>query len=419
MIPLFVGSALVLTLTAGAGLGAWLLLTRTLGLPLFGLGWPALVQVHGFVQLFGFAGLFVMGVGLFVLPRFRGASSASRRTVLAIYLPTVFALVARAVAQPIAGLPGRELLIAASAIALVVGTALYVIVAVRLLLTGRNPHRPDEVAIGIGVCGLPLAAALAALAVAGAPLLADPATTARMEWLMLLGGLGITIFGVWARLAPAFTASLPVRYPPFVAGLALWIAGLAGILFDSGAGPWLLAAGLALVTLALGVYGPSIARQPLAGHAVLTRLAVRTAFGWAAAGALILLAASVGALRDDYLVVSAARHAFALGFVTLMIIGVAARAVPTFLDRPLGSRRLIQAAVLLANAATALRVLPQAITAPSGPANAIVGLSGLVAYAAMLAFALSLVRTFRGPTLTRAAGTAAPIQVRFGGTPPR
>lgn len=416
MIQLFVASALVIALTAGAGLGAWLLLSRTMGLPVFGLEWLVLVQVHGVMQLFGFAGLFVMGVGLFVLPRFRGAAGATKPVVFAIYLPTVLGLVGRAIAQPLATLPARELVLVASAGALVLGTTLYAIVALRVLRSGRNPHRPDEIVIGIGVCGLPLAAVLAGLGVVGAPLLVDADASSRMEWLMLLGGLATTIFGVWARLAPAFTASLPVRYRPLFAGLALWLAGIAALAFDLAIGSWLLLVGLALVTTALGVFARSIARQPLAGHARITRLAVRSAFVWALIGAATLVAIALGVLTNGYLAVSAARHAFALGFVTLMIYGVASRAVPTFLDRPLGSPRLVVVAIVLTNIAVALRVGLQALGGSDTLTNAMVGISGLVAYIGLVAFAASLARTFRTPAIQRPTAAATPMEVRFEGS---
>src|SRR5690348_10970728 len=93
-------TALALGVTAGPGLRLWLLLARTVQAPLGGASWLALVQVHGFVQLFGFAGLFVMGVGLHLLPRLRGGAPVGRRPSLAVYLLTVTGVVVRAVAQP-------------------------------------------------------------------------------------------------------------------------------------------------------------------------------------------------------------------------------------------------------------------------------------------------------------------------------
>lgn len=60
----------------------------SLGVPL-GARWPAAAQAHGHAQLFGWAGLMVLGVGFHFLPRLGGAppvSAAGSRTVLLLLL---------------------------------------------------------------------------------------------------------------------------------------------------------------------------------------------------------------------------------------------------------------------------------------------------------------------------------------------
>jgi uncharacterized protein involved in response to NO len=412
----FTATALLIALTAGAGLGLSLPFARLYGLPLLDISWVALVQVHGMMQLFGFAGLFAMGVGLHAVPRFRGASAHPAPLIAAIYVTTVCGLALRAAAQPATTLPARELILMTGAASLLTGTALYAAAVLRTLASGRNDHRPDELVMGIGACALPAAALFAAIGVIGAPLIVDQTSDDRAAWLMLLGGLAITIFGVWARLAPAFAASMPVRYPLFFAGLASWMAGIAALLVGNALAPWALLAGLALIVWALGVFGPTIARQALAQHAQLTSFAVRSAFFWAFVGVLILVAKGTGIVGDGYLATSAARHAFALGFVTLMIFGVGARAIPAFLDRPLRSPALQLAAIVLTNAAVALRAVPQALGGSDAATSALIGLSGVLAYAGLVAFVASVARTLASRPAAPAIKTGAiPIQVRFGG----
>ncbi|MEK7862919.1 MAG: NnrS family protein, partial [Chloroflexota bacterium] len=168
--------------------------------------------------------------------------------------------------------------------------------------------------------------------------------------------------------------------------------------------------------LSVGVYGRSIAHQRLVEHALLTQLAVRTAFLWALAGAALLAAYNVRAALDGgratYLEISAARHAFALGFVTLMIFGVAARALPAFLARRLWSPRLQLATIVLVNAGVALRVVPQAAGAEGALASAIVALSGALAYAALVGFAVNVVRTLRAPVLPPPT-RSTPVPITF------
>lgn len=419
-VVVFVVTALALALTAGFGLGLWLLLARTAGLPTFGVAWLALVQVHGTIQLFGFAAMFMMGVGLHLLPRFRGAARPPRALVALALSGTVGAVVIRAIAQPFLALPGRDLLLSLSGILLVTGTGAFAVGALRALRGGSSPHRPDELVMAAGVLAAPLAAVLIAteMPLRGAPLLVDQLAGDRAIWTMLLGSLGTAIFGVWARLAPGFIAAPPARPHRLIGGAALWLVGVAGLVVGVPFAAFALLAGLVTLVWAVGIFGPSIARQRLPEPARATRLTARSAFLWALVGAALLVAydvrTAVIGTSSSYLEISAARHAFALGFVTLMIYGVAARSLPMFIDRRLWSQRVGVAVIALANAGVALRVVPQVIGADGPAANGLVAASGVLAYLALVAFAVNIVQTLRGPALGRfPRGVPVPMVVRF------
>ena len=416
MIALFVVSALAIALTAGFGLGLWLLLARTLGLSTGELAWLALVQVHGTIQLFGFAGMFLMGVGLHVLPRFRGAPPTPRTLAMIAYASTVSAILLRAVTQPVMSFPGRAFLLPLSGLLLVVGTTAFAIGALRALRGGTNAHRPDELVMAAGVLAAPAAAILFMLEFPlDAPgLLADQRADDRAGWAMLLICLATAIFGVWARLASGFIATPPARRTPLLAGGALWLLGATGVAAGIVIAPVVLLAGLVTIAWAVGVFGATIARQRLVSHARLTLLAVRSAFLWALVGSALLVWYAVGAFTSgaepSSLQISAARHAFALGFVTLMIFGVAARALPSFLGRRLWSERLQLGTIVLANAGVALRVLPQAVGWEGGPATGLVAASGGLAYAALVMFAVNVLRTVFGPSV-KAPPPGAAVQI--------
>ncbi len=293
-VALFAATALAIGLTVGFGLGLWLLLARVGGVGLFGASWLVLVQVHGIVQLFGFAGLFAMGIALHALPRFRGAEAPSRWLVWITYLSTVTGLGIRSIAQSVPELPGRGGLLLLGSALLLLGMVTFAAAALRALIGGRNPHRADELVIGAGVALFPVAALLVALEAGSPTLIVDQVTDDRALWTMLLGGIGTLIFGAWARLAPGFVAALPAKPRLLLAGVVLWLLGAAGVAGRSPAGPWLLLAGLAITTYALSVFGPGIAHQPLQDHARLTRIGVRSAFGWAFVGVGILTAGTAG-----------------------------------------------------------------------------------------------------------------------------
>jgi hypothetical protein len=183
------------------------------------------------------------------------------------------------------------------------------------------------------------------------------------------------------------------------------------------AAPFALLAGVLTLVWALGVFGATIAKQRLVSHARLTRLAVRSAFVWAVVGSALLAAydirAELGGADASYLELSAVRHAFALGFVTLMIYGVAARALPSFLGRHNWSERLQLATIVLANAGVALRVIPQALGADGDAANGSVAASGALAYAALAIFAANVIRTVFGrPVSAPPRGTPVPMTLQ-------
>ena len=407
-VALFAATALAIGLTVGFGLGLWLLLARVWGVSLLGGSWLILVQVHGILQLFGFAGLFAMGIALHALPRFRGSPPPSPVLVWMTYLATVGGLAIRSIAQAVPDLPARGPLLLVGGGLLVLGALAFAAAALASLAGGRNPHRPDELVIGAGVALFPVAALFVAIeAIGTAPRIVDQPTDDRALWTMLLGGIATLIFGAWARLAPGFVAALPARPRPLIAGVAMWLVGVAALAGQQGAGPWLLFAGLATTTSALSVFGPGIARQPLQDHARLTRIGVRSAFAWAFVGIGILVAGTVG-LAGSYLQISAGRHAVGLGFVTLMIYAVAARALPAFLGRRLWSQRLQAATLLIANLAVALRVVPQLIE--GAELEAVIGLSGMLAYSGLVLFTVNVVRTLRGPSAT-AVVPGAPVHL--------
>src|SRR2546421_10780598 len=71
----YLRAALLLGSGGGFALASILTLTPLSGIPL-STWWAALVQTHGRLQLFGWAGLFVVGIALYFLPRLRGAPLA-------------------------------------------------------------------------------------------------------------------------------------------------------------------------------------------------------------------------------------------------------------------------------------------------------------------------------------------------------
>jgi uncharacterized protein involved in response to NO len=85
---------------------------------------------------------------------------------------------------------------------------------------------------------------------------------------------------------------------------------------------------------------------------------VASAYMWAMLGALLLLIDAIGLLATSAtpLAFDAIRHSFAVGFIALLICGIAPRMLPSFSGRHIASPHLVSATLWLGNAAALLRV---------------------------------------------------------------
>lgn len=392
---LFLASSFAIAATAGFGLGTWLLLHATIGVPLPDATWSALVQVHGHAQLVGFAGLLVMGIGYQILPRFRGADAVPASEALLSFALVALGLLLR-LAQLWEDVPVRHVLLLLSGTAELAGMLVYARLTVGTLARGANPHRPDELFIGagamFGVIGAMWGLVALAPTIAGGPLLDADADRAAIAAL-LLGFVASHVIGVSLRVAPAFIAAPPASATLITAAAIAWAAGVVLATFG---GPWgalvLLGTGAAVVR-GIGAFGRSIAVRGVPASARLVRLAFRGAYFWLIAG--IALTAT-GAAADAPLALSTAgRHAIALGFMTQIVFGVGSRLIPAVTGGRALSTTAVRAAIVLVNAAAALRVAFELI-GPSTTAAAIaLAASGPIALAAIVVFGAAAARTVR------------------------
>jgi len=141
---------------------------------------------------------------------------------------------------------------------------------------------------------------------------------------------------------------------------------------------------------------------------------LKSSLAWLGAGVSLGVAMAVYPPWTVYR--TAHLHMNLLGFVTMMIFGVALHVIPRFTGHPLHSRRLATAQWWLANGGLALFVaglglLPN--TSFGAPARVVVAIGGLLSAAAAYAFIYNLWRTIDGRPQPRSATPAAPA------SPPR
>jgi uncharacterized protein involved in response to NO len=377
--------------------------TRTAG----GTWWTALVQAHGHVQLYGWAGLLVIGVALHFLPRLRGAGLARPALVPWLLGALAGAMLLRALCQPLTALTGAALWRAGLALSGILECA-GVAMVIYLLITTSRQAEPMRNRPALRSVFPYVAMAFASLAVASLANLVNVARAATLPaaaipnagddlnvTLGLLGFLVPMTLAMSARSLPMYAGlnAFPVRtlWPTafiYLAGLLLaaigvgtgnqvgtWSGVLAGIGFAligatlivvvvlfvrlmrsrgrlpehvAGLAPSPTAAAgryAAQVRVERGAYGPFVAL-------------IASAFTWALLGGVLLVVdgASEAAGRAPLVTLDAARHSLAVGYIALLICGIAPRMLPGFSGGRIRSPHLVTATLWLGNSAALLRV---------------------------------------------------------------
>ncbi len=418
--PPYIRASLVLAGTAGFSLGAALFAASELGLPL-GPWWPAAAQAHGHVQVFGWAGLMVLGVGLHFLPRLRGTTLERQERARYVLALLVAGLVTRALSQPLLALPGGAAAPLTVALrACLIGSGVLELLGVSLALwlftdllrrgpplrarAGLWPVLPFFLtafaaywlATALNLVGL-IAAAQATGALA-------PDRIDRLINLIAFHGFLLPLsVAMSERTFPLFFRTPRPRLPLLRAGLALLLAGLiarvagdlAGVERLAGLGELIMAAAIALFIYALGVFAPRrpLPRQPVRPFRDPIQLHAISAYLWLAAVAVALAANGAAAfgLAITPVPLDAERHLLGAGFVTMLILGVGAHLLSSFANRRPRSAALLWATLLLGNLTALLRVGPLVFPAlfPDGGAIALPA-AGITGLAALIIFSLNL-----------------------------
>lgn len=454
----FIYMALAAALTAGFGYGALLVGSVALGI-VPGLWWGATVQAHGHTQLFGWLGFFVMGMGLYFLPRLRGVTLQK-----ATRIPYVIGLIGgglflRVCAQTWlgfhaagdAGFPVWQGVWALSAAMELVGGVL-LLSMMRATLGSVKPLRVGAPAYPIiffailGFSSLSIAFLVNAFGVwnavaRGASTLAPSFDNVVVN--LMLYGLAVPmaiVFSVrnlplFMRLASPPRDSLRAMAIIYAVSLFLalvpWLANDVATLFgglNDTVGRWLNGAqilGIVAVNLCILIFvvqldiarlrpawivnrapntrpdldylrKPTRKSYPDAGEYGRFELLIYSAYIWLVVSVILTFGNLLGAATGWFSVsADAGRHALTVGFITLLIFGMAVRMGPGFSRKKgVAFPQLVFVTFVLGNLAAILRVVP--IFFPgSNLALPLWGLSGFIGWLGVAVLAVNLTATFR------------------------
>jgi uncharacterized protein involved in response to NO len=399
----YLRAALLLGSGGGFALASILTLTPLSGLPL-GTWWAALVQTHGHLQLFGWAGLFVVGVALHFLPRLRGAPLAWPALLPWVLGVLISSLILRFLSQPLLVVTGwflwAILLVLSGvleALALLVILLMLVHTTLRRSVSTSTLEGIRSIApfilgafVGLALAGfLNLFNCMTALASNGlVPAMGDEAniTLGLFGFLVPVAlAMSTRMLPLYAHIQPFPTRLVRVLALAYFAGVICWLLGIffPGLPATSLSSLAFLFIGM-VILIFTGYFlhlmchrtqlpPQIIAHAPdpgtLAERARLHRREEQRKYGpyvaligsaylWGVLGALLLIIDALTSLLFGTLPITldAIRHNFAVGFITLLICGIASRLVPGFSRKAIRSPRLVTAILLLGNLAALLRV---------------------------------------------------------------
>ncbi len=358
---------LIASLSSGFGLAAYLAAHLGFGLSISA-ALPAVIQVHGHTQVFGWLGLFIMGVSLHFLPRLSGVPLVRARFISVPGCLVASALALRTAAQPALSLGdpawGRPAL-ALAGVTEAAGVLAYVTLIVASLHAGRlDPASHPTIGslrpllftamAGWLVSGGLMAVGTVAAGLDGRPLV-DPGLHLLAADTFVAAVLMPVVFVFARQTFPLYLQIEPSRVPPAL--FAVFYAGITAIelasriatdLAASEAEVWPVAG-----HMAAAVRGAIILwfiaglrlhrkrellgtpRRDRDGRTRYGRIAplIYAAFVLLAAAAVAQSTAAAAALLGEDFGWRAAglRHAYLAGFGTLLILGVAPRMIPGFL----------------------------------------------------------------------------------------
>ena len=289
----------------------------------FDVSWVAHAQVHGHLQVVGFAGLFVVGMAFKLAPRFGGQRLMSvpggERWVLWLL---VAGLLGRTVGQPLAETPAFGALTVAGSVAEAGGATLFLVMMWLTLATAVRKRQPSALPLVGGAVGFLAQAVLGVwwlseLAMERREILGGRENAVLLH-LQFFGVLLPAILGVGMRSFPTFFGRQPPgpRAGNLVAlaalgGITIWTAG--GILGIVRGGDWWVwtvlgqALSGAAILAAILSFGPWRTPSRLAAASKGLAWSLHPAVLWLAMTGILLLATALqSAAAREATVISAA-----------------------------------------------------------------------------------------------------------------
>ena len=394
----FFVAGILLILTAGATWGAWLL--WQIG---FRGQFTAVsihdVNAHGHAQIFGWVGLFIMGFGYQAFPRIWHTKLPAPRLAAAAFLLMLVGLILCPIAMTQAGTwpLAPQLALLGGALELVA----VLLFAGQIVAAFRRSEARVEPYIGFIFTAIGWFIVMTALSAWHTWTTMTAGTRDELLWYVKayqaplrdvqIHGLAMfMILGVCLRMLPGLFDAPRIAERRAWASLAILTAGVIGEIgvylayVHTGSHavaallmiPWLLlAGGIVMLVWPWKLWRP----LPVADRSAKF---IRAAYGWLAISMLMLLMLPVyqviSGIPFSHAYYGAIRHAITVGFISLMIMGFAAKVVPTLNGVDPRTLSSLMGPFILVNLGCFLRCSLQTLTDWDPRFFAVVGVSGVL-----------------------------------------
>ena len=423
----FIKTAIVIALSTGCVYGAIMLFYMGIQHSLYSVP-KVLIETHGHTQIFGWCGLFIMGVSYFVLPRFYAVRIYSGKLANLSFYFMVAGILLIFVYRTLLPLNNHsffKILILSGCLMEILAVLMFLLVAVKTVLSAEKQELETyETFLFSGylwflIVTVAHAGIIYYMLNAGETLIPEAAIY-PLRHIQVMGFITLVIFGVISRTLPAF---LGLKTPNAKVNLLIMFMLNASVLVRAVSQPLMVyyadlnlpfyyvfntlyftSGCVEFLSILLFLYNLNILSKPEVDFSGMEIEKSYEKFVWAGiwwllVGEIAMMAFTVQesftSVPVSHALIGAYRHAVTVGFITMMIFGFASRIIPISQGIKLHSYSSLTITFILINAGSALRVIfqPLAVHTGSVPSYLIMGISGLIESVAILLFGINIWKT--------------------------
>ena len=423
----FIKTAIIIALSTGCVYGAFILFYMGIQHSLYSVP-KVLIETHGHTQIFGWCGLFIMGVSYFVLPRFYAVRIYSGKLANLSFYFMVAGILLIFVYRTLLPLNNHsffKILILSGCLMEILAVLMFLLVAVKTVLSAEKQELETyETFLFSGylwflIVTVAHAGIIYYMLNAGETLIPEAAIY-PLRHIQVMGFITLVIFGVISRTLPAF---LGLKTPNAKVNLLIMFMLNASVLVRAVSQPLMVyyadlnlpfyyvfntlyftSGCVEFLSILLFLYNLNILSKPEVDFSGMEIEKSYEKFVWA--GIAWLIVAEIGMMvftvQESFMgipvshaLIGSYRHAVTVGFITMMIFGFASRIIPISQGIKLHSYSSLTMTFILINVGSTLRVVfqPLAVHTGSVPAYLVMGISGLIESVAILLFGINIWKT--------------------------